>query len=186
MDDLVTMIDDIDGISASVDLSGNLTILSDSSDHEFAFADDTSGVLAAVGVNTFFSGSSARDIGVNNVLVEDPALFAASSGGIGHDTDNAVMLATLIDTSLESQNGASLAVLYDRMTGEVAQSSAVTQSVADGARVFEGTLRGQKLSISGVSLDEEAVRMMAYQRAYQAAARFITTLSELMDLTVSL
>ena len=186
MDDLVTMIDDIDGISASVDLSGKLTILSDSSDHEFAFADDTSGVLAALGVNTFFSGSSARDIGVNNVLVKDPALFAASSGGIGHDTDNAVALAALIDTPLESQNGASLAVLYDRMTGEVAQSSAVSQSVAEGARVFEGTLRGQKLSISGVSLDEEAVRMMAYQRAYQAAARFIATLSELMDLTVSL
>ncbi len=38
----------------------------DSTDIEFAFAGDTSGVLAALGLNTFFTGSTAATIGVND------------------------------------------------------------------------------------------------------------------------
>jgi flagellar hook-associated protein 1 FlgK len=52
--------------------------------------------------------------------------------------------------------------------------------------VFEDTLAGQKLAISGVSIDEEAVKLIAYQRMFQASARYIATLSELLELLVAL
>jgi flagellar hook-associated protein 1 FlgK len=68
----------------------------------------------------------------------------------------------------------------------VTQGSAIAQAVAEGARTFEGTLRGQKLALSGVSLDEEAVRMIAFQRQFQAAARFIAKLSDLFEVLVSI
>ncbi len=42
------------------------------------------------------------------------------------------------------------------------------------------------MAISGVKLDEEAVRMIMYQRSYQASSKYIATLSELFDLLVSL
>ena len=35
-------------------------------------------------------------------------------------------------------------------------------------------------------IDEEAVRMIAYQRSYQASARYIAALSELFDILVNL
>ncbi|OHB65929.1 MAG: flagellar hook-associated protein FlgK [Planctomycetes bacterium RBG_13_63_9] len=184
--DLATMLDAVDGISSEVTISGKLTITSDSADQQFAFRGDTSGVLAALGLNTFFSGSTAADLGINSVVEQDPATFAASSGGIGADAKNAEVLAGFIDMDLKSHGGASLAVLYDRLTGETTQSSSIARAVADGARVFEETLRGQKLATSGVSLDEEAVRMIAFQRAYQASARYITVLSELFEITVNL
>ncbi len=66
------------------------------------------------------------------------------------------------------------------------QGSSVAKAVAEGFRTFEDTLRGQQLATSGVSLDEEAVRMITYQRAYQASARFITVLNELLDVLVNL
>ncbi len=184
--DLATMLDAIDGVSAAVTSDGELTISSDSSGQEFAFSSDTSGVLAALGLNTFFSGSSASSLGVSEVLRGNPATFAASRGGIAADTENAEELAAFLDRPLESQNDASLATLYQSMISETAQASSTAQAVAEGARTFERTLQGQKSSVSGVNLDEETVDMLALQQCYQAAARYIATLSDLLDIVVNL
>jgi flagellar hook-associated protein 1 FlgK len=186
LDDLTAALDAIDGISAETTLNKGLTISSTDPNQQFAFAADTSGVLAALGINTFFTGSTAIDIGINADVREDPGKFAASRGGIGYDTNNAIEMANFIDRPLASQNAISLAVLYDRMTGEATQGSAVARAVADGARMFEMSLRGQKMATSGVNLDEEAVRMMAYQRSFQAAARYIAALDELLEILVNI
>jgi len=184
--DLATMLTAIDGITAAITSEGKLTISSESSQQEFAFAGDTSGVLAALGLNTFFSGSSASSLGVSEVLREDPAKFAASRGGIAADTENAVDLAAFLDRPIPSRSGLSLTALYDGMMAQTAQASSVAQSTAEGARTFEDTLRGQKLALSGVNLDEEAVRMIALQRSFQAAARYIAALAELLEMVVNL
>ena len=41
-------------------------------------------------------------------------------------------------------------------------------------------------SVSGVSLDEEAASMMRFQRAYEANARFFTTVNETLDVLLNL
>lgn len=186
LEELADQLDAIDGLDVSIESTGRLTIRSSSSDQEFSFANDTSGALAALGLNTFFTGSSARDIGVNSVVKKDPSKFAASRGGIGHDTQVAIELADFLDRPLDSQDGMSLAELYDQMVGSTTQGAAVTKAEAEGARTFEETLRGQKMATSGVSLDEEAVRMMAFQRQFQASARLIATLNELFGLLVNI
>ncbi len=184
--DLATALDAIEGITAEVTPQRGLTIRADSPDQRFAFAEDTSGVLAALGLNTFFTGSTARNLAVSSTVRAEPSLFAASRSGIGVDTEVAVELATFLDRPLQAQNGDSLSVLYDRLVGETTQGSSIARAVADGARTFEIALRGQKLAVSGVNLDEEAVKMIAYQRAYQASARFIAALTELFEILVSL
>jgi flagellar hook-associated protein 1 FlgK len=40
-------------------------------------------------------------------------------------------------------------------------------------------------SVSGVSLDEEMTNMLAYQHGYQAAARMITTVDEMLDVLIN-
>jgi flagellar hook-associated protein 1 FlgK len=184
--DLAADLDAIDGISAAITATGELTLSSDSAASQFAFAADTSGVLAALGINTFFSGATALDLGVSDVLVEDPSKFAASRGGIGHDADNAINLAAFAEQPLASNHGASIMVVYDNLVASITQESTVAQSVAEGFRVFEETLFGQQIAVSGVSLDEEAVNLITLQRTYQAAARYIATLSELLDVLVNL
>ena len=47
-------------------------------------------------------------------------------------------------------------------------------------------LENQRDSFSGVSLDEEAVNMIQYQRSFQATARVIRTLDELLAETMNL
>ncbi|MCS7305183.1 MAG: flagellar hook-associated protein FlgK [Thermoguttaceae bacterium] len=186
LEDIVNALNAINGLSAEITPSRGLRIWSTSSDLEFGFANDTSGLLAALGINTFFTGTTALSIGVNEQVAAEPALLAASRGGIGADTDNAIELARFLDLPLKAKNGDSLAVLYDRLVSGVTQGSAIMQAVAEGSRTFEATLRGQKLALSGVSIDEEAVKMITFQRQFQAAARFIAQLSELFEILVSI
>jgi flagellar hook-associated protein 1 FlgK len=183
---LATALNSIDGISAEITSKLQLQLKSDSSNFEFAFANDTSGTLASLGLNTFFSGDSASSFSLNEDVVDEPARFAASRNGIAEDTENAVTLAGLLDVPLESKNGSSLALLYSRMATETTHGSAVTRSVAEGFRVFQKALESEELSITGVSLDEEAIRMITYQRVFQLSARFIGTCSDLLETLVDL
>jgi flagellar hook-associated protein 1 len=186
LEDLADALNAVDGISAEITVGRGLTITSTDPNQVFAFSDDTSGLLAALGLNTFFTGDSALGLSINSILKDDPAKFAASRGGIGADTDNAVDMAAFLDRPLESGNGASLSVLYDRFVAETTQGATIASAVAKGARVFTMSLEGQKMALSGVNLDEEAVRMMAYQRAFQASSKYIVTLNELLELLVTL
>jgi flagellar hook-associated protein 1 FlgK len=186
LEELRQALDDVNGLKAEITPARQLAVHADSPLVEFAFARDSSGVLAALGLGTFFTGTSARDMGVSQLVREDPGKFAASKSGIGADAENAAELAAFLDRNLESQDGQTISVMYDRLIGETAQSAAVARSVADGFRVFHQTLEGQHLAVTGVSLDEEAVKMIAYQRVFQANARLVATLSEMLDVLVNL
>lgn len=186
LDDVVAALNNTGAISASVTADGRLSLVSPSATEQFAFANDSSGLLAALGINTLFTGSTALDLGIHPEIASDPAKFAASRGGIGVDTRNAVMLAQFGDQPIASHNGESITTIYDRLVAETAQGSTVTHAAADSARAFEETLRGQKLAISGVSVDEEAINMLAIQKAFQAAARYIATVNQLLDTLLSM
>jgi flagellar hook-associated protein 1 FlgK len=174
------------GINASIDSQGRVVLTANSKDQRIAFAKDSSGFLAAVGLNTFFTGSTARDLSVNKDIIADPTKFAASFNGIGEDTQAAVILASFQERPLASQDGSSLSDLYDRMTTTITQASTIAKSVAEGSRVFSENLSGQSLAISGVNIDEEAIKLLRFQRVFQASARYIQTLDELLSVLVQL
>jgi flagellar hook-associated protein 1 FlgK len=134
----------------------------------------------------YFTGDSAISLGVDQGVLDNPARFAASTKGIGSDTDNATKLAAFLDRPLESKNNSTLADLYDKLAGDLTQASSVAKADADGFRVFEQTLVGHKNAVSGVSLDDEAVNMLAYQRVFQTSAKYIATLNELLGILVNL
>ncbi len=182
---LATQIDAIDGVSASISSRGFLQISSESAEQTFAFAGDTSGVLAALGINTFFTGENAQNIGVSQLLKSDPSKLAIATGGVGEDSQNGQLLANLLNQPLGS-SGQSLAGRYEQLTSNVALSSQSASAAAEGFLSFQQALQEQQLAISGVNIDEEAVRMIEYQRAYQASARVISTVNELLDTLLNL
>jgi flagellar hook-associated protein 1 FlgK len=183
---LAAAIDAVDGVTASINDDNQLVLGTESDQVSFAFGNDTSGILAALGMNTFFSGNDARTIGVNSYVAADAQKFAASRGGIAEDEKMAIDLVEFLKQPLESQDGLTILGAYDRMTGTIAQNSSVAQAMASGARVFEDQLKGQSLAVSGVSIDEEVLKMLRYQRSFQASAKYIATLDELLAMLVAL
>ncbi len=168
----------VTNLNASISTNGQLTITADPN-FEFRFADDTSGVLAALGLNTFFTGSDSGDIAVNSALTANPSLFAASLGGGPSDGRNALRLAEFLDKPVAALGDVSLDDYYNTMVSQVGQKSAAETAISDGFKSFQESLKNQKEQFSGVSLDEEAVRILEFQRSYQASARIISTVDEL-------
>ncbi len=183
---VANQLNQVSGVSASINGQGQLTITSTGADQQIAFGNDTSGFLAAIGINTFFSGTNAFDIGVSQTLASDPSKFAASQGGIGQDTNNAVELAGFLNTPLASQNGDSISDLHGNLVNEISQAASVATSNANGASTLQASLASQNTAVSGVSIDEETINLLTYQKTYEASAKFISVLNTLFDTLVNL
>ena len=186
LEDLRRQLDEVDGLNAQITDSGRLKLTSDRMGTQIGFSDDSSGVLAALGVATFFSGSSAGTIDIAEAVLNSPGKFSSSADGFGRDSEIALRLAALADEPLDSQGGRSISETYEHLTVQVTQSAAAATAVTEGASTFHNTIESEHLSIVGVSLDEEAIKMMGYQRAFQANARVIQTANSLLELLVSL
>ncbi|MBC8108038.1 MAG: hypothetical protein H7Z14_15730, partial [Anaerolineae bacterium] len=180
LNSLVADLSGVTGVSASIN-AGKLVVTAASSDSEISFSQDSSGALAALGMNSFFTGSTARDIGVNQSIIDQPNLLSAARNGEKGDNQTALAIAALETKSIAALNGNSLKDDYESIVNGVATSASSAKNSAEAATVVQQTLQAQRESLSGVSLDEEAVNLMRQQRAYQGAARLITVVNELMD-----
>lgn len=186
MDSIAAQINAVSGVSASLSGDGRLRIESNSPTAQFSFGQDTSGFLAAAGLNTFFTGTSAKDIAVNSLIENDLNLLAVSSGGIDQDTDTLYQMLDLIDRPVESLEGRSIRGLHEQMLAKLGREVSLQASSAEGLNDFYATLKSQHLAITGVNIDEESIKMISYQRAFQASSRVIATASEMLEILMNL
>jgi flagellar hook-associated protein 1 FlgK len=177
---LAADIDGIDNVTATV-TGGRLRIAADSNAVEVSFSQDSSGVLASLGIGGFFEGKDASDIAVKQELVSDNRLLAASKNGQPGDNQTAKAIAALETTKVGALNDRTLKETYEASVNDVATRVSGARTDANASAAIRDTLANQKDAVSGVSLDEEAMNLMRYQRAYQAAARVISTADEMMQ-----
>lgn len=185
LDSLVSTLDGIADITAT-SVGGKLQLRADSSDVQITFSQDSSGVLAALGLNSFFIGADASDIAVSTTIKSQPQLLAAARNGEKADNQTALAIAGLESQALAALNGASLKESYQSTVNSLASSAAAARTNADATRVVKETLQAQREALSGVSLDEEAINLMRQQRAYQGAARLIAAVDEMMTTILQL
>lgn len=109
---------------------------------------------------------------------------AANSAGAPGDNRNALAIAALQTEPL-----------VDGLPVGEAHAALVTRAGADAAAAESGLdfqtglveeLDAYRESISGVSLDEETVQLVQYQNAYEAAARLISTVDEMLDTVMNM
>jgi len=135
----------------------------------------------------FFLGSSAADIRVNQALLDDPSSLQVSGSATARgDNRVAKALSQLGNQPIAALDGQTLGNAYNRIVGRLGEDlSSVNQQLADQKVVAE-LLKGQRDSVSGVSIDEEMADLTRFQRGYQASAKLINTIDEMMDTTLSL
>ena len=97
------------------------------------------------------------------------------------DNRTALAIAALGAKSLASLNGATLDQSYQSIVNGISAEVSAAKNNSDAAQAITATLTAQHDSVSGVSLDEEAVTLMQQQRAFQGAARLITTVDQLLQ-----
>jgi len=67
------------------------------------------------------------------------------------------------------------------LIGELALDVELNQNFSNTASTVLNNLYASRESMSGVALDEEGINLMAYQKSYNAAARYFTVLDEAVD-----
>ena len=135
----------------------------------------------------FFTGTNAATMGVNAALVSDPSLVQAAgvAGAPGNNTV-ALALAQLASAPQAGLANQTFSTAYNQTVAHLgyALSDANTQ-VADNSKLTEMLLQ-QRDSVSGVSVDEEMADLIRFQKAYQASAKLVTTVDEMLDTVISL
>lgn len=134
----------------------------------------------------FFSvpATAAGSAAAIGMAVSDPSLIAASSDGSAGGNGNLANLIAVQNAVLPS--GASPVDTYAGLVYQVGSlvSQANAESNATAASLLQ--LSNQRNSVSGVSIDEESTNLIAYQQAYQAAARVISTVQALFQVTMTM
>lgn len=142
-----------------------------------AHADQT-GFLVALGLNTFFTGDNAHTLQVNADLVADSDRLATSLTGQPGDSVNLTRLISRRDRTLDSlDNRSAQSFTYD-LTAAVGSDVLSLDQARESLDIVGANLEAQQASISGVDPDEEVAQMLVYQRSYEAAARYLSTINQ--------
>ena len=141
---------------------------------------DTSNVLSSLGINTFFTGNDASSIGVAQYIIDDVTRIAAASTSSPGDNTNALRL-----VALQNQKLTNSSTFNDFLHGSVAQlgiETAERESEKNSFEVLLTNLENRRQEISGVSIEEEMINTIRFQQAFQASAKYITTIKEVSDM----
>jgi flagellar hook-associated protein FlgK len=164
--------------------------LSGSSQEQFAFdtlADpDTADALVAFGLNTFFTGSTASNLGIAERIMSDPNLIAAGLKPNSGDGANLGRLLEMRDLSIDNLGGLSVESFYSDLASEVGFETKRATDLIAGEEEILSFLEEQREAISGVNIDEEMVNLVQYQQAFQASSRFINTVNEMTEVLINL
>jgi len=172
-------------VSAEATITNNLVVQSGNDNYTFAFSDDTSGLLAALGMNNFFSGYDALSMKVSETLHDNPDLIAASLTGAPGDNSNALRMANLRNATVLDNGTATLADFYQGVVGSLAVQSASAKDRLDNQSLLLTSAQDERQQVSGVNIDEETINLISYQRAYQAAAKFISVIDSLLETLIT-
>jgi flagellar hook-associated protein 1 FlgK len=135
----------------------------------------------------FFSGTDAGTIQVNAALAADPSLLQASGvSGAAGDNQVALALAQLANKKIAALSNQTFSQRFSQTVANLGQALSSVNSDISDQNLVQNMLQRQRDSISGVSLDEEMTEMMKFQKAYQASARLITTIDEMLDTVLAM
>ena len=110
----------------------------------------------------------------------------AGKGGDAGNNELALSLAQIIDEKQEELNGQTFNEALNRgVIGFGQELSSVETQTLDQSTVLR-MLEEHRTSISGVSIDEEMANLLVFQRAFQANAKLISILDELLAVSIDI
>jgi flagellar hook-associated protein 1 FlgK len=117
----------------------------------------------------FFTGTTAATIAV----AVTPAEVQTSAGGASGGNEVAQAIAAL--------RGGVAERTYIGLVAQVGSDVRTAQDDQTTAQAVVSSISNQRQSVSGVSLDEEMTNLISFQRGYEASARTLTAMDEMLS-----
>ncbi len=175
-----------------------LQLTSTDQSYTFSMGSDSTGLMASLGVNSFFTGTSASDLSVNMELHTDLNRIAAGyidGSNAANPGDNARAANDIgslltdevsITTPWRNVGNQSISEYYSTLVSKVGAATRTAETNAEYNTALAYDLSVQQQQISGVSLDEEMANLIQFQHAYTAAAKLITTADQMLQTLLGL
>jgi flagellar hook-associated protein 1 FlgK len=122
---------------------------------------------------------AAQAFSLNPAIAADLKNIAAGQSGSPGDNANALTLANLANQKVLSGGTETFAESFASLQFRVGTDTQSAKRSLDTQSALLKQLKNQRDSVSAVSLDEEAIDLIRFQRAYQASAKFISTIDQL-------
>lgn len=127
---------------------------------------------------------TAKNFTVSMDMLDDPQKLATrtveTDGESKYDiVDELISLRT--DTSMMSFRGCNAGDFLQCVLADVALNAQSANTLTDSYTSIAGTINNQRLSVSGVDSDEEAISLVQFQHAYNLASQMISVLTEVYD-----
>jgi flagellar hook-associated protein 1 FlgK len=129
----------------------------------------------------FFNGTRAQFLEVAPEIANDPSQVNAGTTGDAGDNDIAIAIAALRENKVMSRGTASVSDFYRGAVSEIGSLGQQARFLSDSQANAVSALEASRQSVVGVNIDEELTRMITTQKAYEAAARVFTTVSDMLD-----
>ncbi len=119
-------------------------------------------------------------------IKSDPNLVAASSGyDEPGNTTTTVALGQLEGLSIAGLGQSSIPQFYQGRIASLGARAQQERGTFDNQTSLLRHIEATRSSVSGVSLDEETANLIRFQRSFQASARVLTTMDELLDQVIN-
>ncbi len=197
LQDVITAINDTFPGRLTASAPDNHLQITTADGYEFAFGSDSTGLLAALGINTFFDGSDARTLSLNNDVRSNTALINTGHiNGAGEmnegDNTTAAAIAALQSkdvatrTVTEGTTRQTLGEYYSTLVAKAGSDTKAAKFNYEYQEALANDLKSRQESVSGVNLDEEMTNLIKFQHAYTAAAKLITTAESMLEVLLGL
>jgi flagellar hook-associated protein 1 FlgK len=138
--------------------------------------------------SNFFDAAPASGLIAIDPTLHYSTLETASNGDAG-GSDIAQALAALGTKQFSTAGGDSITGtiggFYNKVASGFGQTVASAEAKLADQQTVQSLISSQRDSVSGVSMDEELTDLMKYQRGYQASARVLTVIDNLLDTVVN-
>ncbi|HYE83947.1 MAG TPA: flagellar hook-associated protein FlgK [Clostridia bacterium] len=134
---------------------------------------------------SIYSNISAANISVSSdILADTDKLAAASSSGGAGNSENADILLSIFSDSGVFDEGMPEDYI-NTIVSNMGINSDYASRLSDTQESILNKIENSRISVSGVSLDEETTKLVKYQQTYNAASKMISVLDELLDTTIN-
>ncbi|WP_462410717.1 flagellar hook-associated protein FlgK [Neobacillus sp. Marseille-QA0830] len=123
---------------------------------------------------------------VNPELLDNPSKVAAATSDNFGDGSNALKMSDLFTGKLNiGDTNTTIGDFYQTVIGQLATEVQSAEQSSNDADMMVTMVDNQRQSVSGVSIDEEMTNMIRYQQAYNAAARYVSAVNDLLDTLIN-
>jgi flagellar hook-associated protein FlgK len=168
-----------DGVSIS--FPPGSVVDGDSFESELVDNPDETGILSALGMNSFFEGEDASTIAVNAKILADKGTFASGVSSDLADTTNLLLMIDLQQTRGMANNSLSFGEYLNEVTTTIGIRVSNNTQLSSSLNGLQTKYEQERDSVSGVDLNEELVYMQQFQKQHEASIRVIQTAEAMFD-----